>query len=92
MCLGIPGQIVEFVDAEHHIAKAEVSGVRRNVNVALLATEPDPVGVGDWVLIHVGFALSKIDEEEARATREFLEQLGEPYEQELAELRSSQIE
>jgi hydrogenase expression/formation protein HypC len=92
MCLGIPGQIVELVDAEHHIAKAEVSGVRRNVNVGLLATGPDAVGLGDWVLIHVGFALSKIDEEEARATREFLERLGEPYEQELEELKASGIE
>jgi hydrogenase expression/formation protein HypC len=92
MCLGIPGQIVEFVDAEHHIAKAEVSGVRRNVNVGLLATGPDAVGLGDWVLIHVGFALSKIDEEEAQATREFLERLGEPYEQELEELKGSRIE
>jgi hydrogenase expression/formation protein HypC len=92
MCLGIPGQIVEIVDAEHHIAKAEVSGVRRNVNVGLLAGGPDAVEVGDWVLIHVGFALSKIDEEEARATREFLETLGQPYEQELAELKASTIE
>ena len=92
MCLGIPGQIVEFVDAQHHIAKADVSGVRRNVNVGLLAVGPDAVDVGDWVLIHVGFALSKIDEEEARATREFLEKLGEPYEQELEELKASSIE
>ena len=92
MCLGIPGQIVELVDPEHHIAKAEVSGVRRNVNVGLLADSPDAVGVGDWVLIHVGFAMSKIDEEEARATREFLEALGEPYEAELSELRGSAIE
>jgi hydrogenase expression/formation protein HypC len=92
MCLGIPGQIVEFVDPRHHIAKAEVSGVRRNVNVGLLAEGPDRVDAGDWVLIHVGFALSKIDEEEARATREFLERLGEPFEQELAELRASEIE
>jgi hydrogenase expression/formation protein HypC len=92
MCLGIPGQIVEFVDPEHHIAKVDVSGVRRNVNVGLLAGEPDAVELGDWVLIHVGFALSKIDEEEARATREFLEQLGEAYEQELAELKTSRIE
>jgi hydrogenase expression/formation protein HypC len=88
MCLGIPGQIVEWVDHEHRIAKAEVSGVRRNVNVGLL----DDVDVGDWVLIHVGFAMSTIDEDEARATREFLEQLGEPFEQELAELRGSAIE
>lgn len=92
MCLGVPGQIVELVDRELHIAKVDVSGVRRNVNVGLLLPGPDAVDVGDWVLIHVGFALSKIDEEEAAATRAFLEQLGEPYEQELAELRSSRIE
>jgi hydrogenase expression/formation protein HypC len=92
MCLGIPGQIVEIVDPEHHIAKAEVSGVRRNVNIGLLAEGPDAVGVGDWVLIHVGFAMSRIDAEEARQTRDFLETLGEPFEQELAELRGSAIE
>ena len=92
MCLGIPGQIVEIVNPEHHIAKAEVSGVRRNVNTGLLAEGEDAVGVGDWVLIHVGFAMSKIDEHEAEQTRRFLEQLGEPFEQELAELRQSGIE
>ena len=92
MCLGIPGQIVEWVDRTHHIAKAEVSGVRRNVNAALLAEGPDAVDVGDWVLIHVGFAMSKIDEAEAAATREFLVALGDPYEQELAELEGSRIE
>lgn len=83
---------MEIVDAEHHIAKAEVVGVRRNVNIGLLAEGPDAVGVGDWVLIHVGFAMSKIDEQEARETREFLEKLGEPFEQELAELQGSRIE
>lgn len=92
MCLGVPGQIVEFVDEQRHIAKAEVSGVRRNINVGLLAEGPDAVQVGDWVLIHVGFGMSKIDEEEARATLEFLEALGEPWEQELEELRGSSIE
>jgi len=92
MCLGIPGQIVELVDEQHHIAKAEVSGVKRNVNIGLLAEGPDAAGVGDWVLIHVGFAMSKIDEEEARATREFLELLGEPFEQELEDLKESSIE
>ncbi len=92
MCLGIPGQIVEFVDEQHHIAKAEVSGVRRNVNIGLLAETPDAVGMGDWVLIHVGFAMSKVDEEEARATREFLETLGESYQSELEDLRESAIE
>lgn len=89
MCLGIPGQIVEFVDPTHHIAKVDVSGVKRNINVGLLAGEAD---VGDWVLIHVGFALSQIDEEEARATRDFLEQLGERFEQELQGLKGSRIE
>jgi hydrogenase expression/formation protein HypC len=92
MCLGIPGQVVEIVDDANHIAKAEVSGVRRNVNIGLLVEGEDAVGVGDWVLIHVGFAMSKIDEEEARQTREFLEMLGEPYEQELTELKASGIE
>jgi hydrogenase expression/formation protein HypC len=92
MCLGIPGQLVEWVDAENHVAKVDVSGVRRNVNVALLAIGPDAVDVGDWVLIHVGFAMSKIDEDEARATLEFLEQLGDPFEQELTDLKGSAIE
>jgi hydrogenase expression/formation protein HypC len=92
MCLGIPGQIVEVVDPDRHLAKVEVSGVRRNVNIGLLVTGNESIEVGDWVLIHVGFALSKIDEEEARATRDFLEHLGDPYEQELQELKTSSIE
>jgi len=92
MCLGIPGQIVELVDEHHHIAKAEVSGVRRAVNIGLLAETEDAVDVGDWVLIHVGFAMSKIDEEEARSTREFLISLGAPFEEELEELEKSRIE
>ena len=91
MCLAIPGQIVEIVDEERHIAMAEVSGVRRNVNVGLLAEGEDAVGVGDWVLIHVGFAMSKVDEEEANATREFLLSLGEAYESELEELQKSDL-
>jgi hydrogenase expression/formation protein HypC len=92
MCLGIPGQLVEWVDPEHHIAKAEVSGVRRNVNVGLLAGPPDNIDVGDWVLIHVGFAMSKIDEQEAHETLEFLRALGDPFEAEMDELRGSAIE
>jgi hydrogenase expression/formation protein HypC len=91
MCLGIPGQIVEMVDAELQIAKVDVSGVRRNVCVALLS-DGDTVALGDWVLIHVGFALAKIDEEEALQTRRLLEGMGEAYEAELAELRGSGIE
>ncbi|CAA9521101.1 MAG: [NiFe] hydrogenase metallocenter assembly protein HypC [uncultured Solirubrobacteraceae bacterium] len=92
MCLGIPGQIIEWVDVKTNIAKAEVSGVRRAVNVGLLADGPDAVDVGDWVLIHVGFAMSKIDEEEAKSTLEFLIQLGDPWHEELAELEGSKIE
>jgi hydrogenase expression/formation protein HypC len=90
MCLGIPGQIVEFLDEARHTAKVDVSGVRRNVNVALLA--PEGITVGDWVLIHVGFAISQIDEEEARATYDLLQDIGDAYEQELEEFRSSAIE
>ncbi|MEA2220238.1 MAG: hydrogenase expression/formation protein HypC [Solirubrobacteraceae bacterium] len=92
MCLAIPGQIVEWVDRDLNIAKAQVANVRRNVNVGLLATTEDAVDVGDWVLIHVGFAMSKIDEAEAAATRAFLEELGDPYNEELADLRASTIE
>jgi len=92
MCLAIPGQIVEWVDQDLHIAKAQVANVRRNVNVGLLAETEDAVDVGDWVLIHVGFAMSKIDEQEAKATREFLEELGDPYREELDELKASTIE
>jgi hydrogenase expression/formation protein HypC len=92
MCLAIPGQIVEWVDRDLNIAKAQVANVRRNVNVGLLAETEDSVGIGDWVLIHVGFAMSKIDEAEAAATRAFLEELGDPFREELADLRASSIE
>jgi len=92
MCLAIPGQIVEWVDEELNIAKAQVANVRRNVNVGLLAETADAVTIGDWVLIHVGFAMSKIDEAEAKATREFLEELGDPFHEELEELKASRIE
>jgi hydrogenase expression/formation protein HypC len=90
MCLGIPGQVVEFVDENHHIAKIDVNGVRRNVNVALVL--PDGLEIGEWVLVHVGFALSKIDEEEAASTLRFLESLGQEYSDELDQLMQSQIE
>ena len=85
MCLAIPAQIVELVDAEGRIAKVEISGVRRNVSVAL-CPEAD---VSDWVLVHVGFALSRIDEHEARETLAVLERMGEAYEQEVRELKAS---
>jgi hydrogenase expression/formation protein HypC len=92
MCLGIPGQIVEIVDTENRVAKVDVSGVRRNVDVGLLWEGPDAVGVGDWVLIHVGFAISRIDEGEARETLRALRALGQTYEEELADLKTSAID
>lgn len=88
MCLAIPGQILEIVDESNRLARVDVAGVQRNVNIGLL----DDAGVGDWVLIHVGFAISQVDEEEARATRDLLERMGADYEQELRELRESVIE
>jgi hydrogenase expression/formation protein HypC len=91
MCLAIPGQVIEFVDDANRLARVDVAGVRRNVNVALLQNGDAP-GIGDWVLIHVGFALSKVDEEEAQATLRLLEQMGEAYEQELEDLKASVIE
>ena len=90
MCLGVPGQIVEFLDPTHHLARAEISGVRRAINVGLLV--PDGLEIGDWVLIHVGFALSKIDEQEARRTLDFLEQLGSDFAEEMLLIERSQIE
>jgi hydrogenase expression/formation protein HypC len=89
MCLAIPGVVVEIVDPVNQIAKVDVVGVRRNINVSLLADSAVP---GDWVLIHVGFAISRIDEEEARATHELLRAMGAEYEQELEELQTSVIE
>ena len=90
MCLGIPGEIVEFMDDRPDLAKVDVSGVKRAINIGLL--EDEKLEPGDWVLIHVGFALSKVDEEEARATLRLLEQMGAEYEQELEELKASVIE
>ena len=92
MCLAIPGQIVETVDEANRLARVDVVGVQRNVNIGLLDTDGEGAQRGDWVLIHVGFALSKIDEEEARATLRLLQQMGADYEQELEELKASAIE
>ena len=93
MCLAIPGQIVDVVDEPNRLARVDVAGVRRTVNIGLLDKDADGgAGPGDWVLIHVGFALSKVDEEEAAATLRLLEGMGADYEQELMELRESLIE
>jgi hydrogenase expression/formation protein HypC len=90
MCLGIPGRVVEFVDEHRQLAKVEVANVRRTVHVGLLL--PEGLELGDWVLIHVGFAISKIDQAEAERTMSFLKSLGEEYEQEMDQLSRSTIE
>jgi hydrogenase expression/formation protein HypC len=92
MCLAIPGQVVQMVDEENRLARVDVAGVQRNVNVGLLDEEGEGAEPGDWVLIHVGFAISKVDEDEARATLDLLEGMGRDYEQELEELKASVIE
>ena len=84
MCLAIPGKIVEIVDEENQIAKVEVGGVRRNINTGML----DETRVGDYVLIHVGFAMSKIDEKEAEKTLRLLQELGS-YEPEFDDFKRS---
>jgi hydrogenase expression/formation protein HypC len=90
MCLGIPGEIVELMDDRPDLAKVDVSGVRRAINIGLL--EDEKLEPGDWVLIHVGFALSKIDEDEAKAALDFLEGIGQAYADELAALADSRID
>jgi hydrogenase expression/formation protein HypC len=92
MCLAIPGQVVEVVDEHNRLARVAVAGVQRNVNIGLLDDDGRGAQPGDWVLIHVGFALSRVDEEEALATLRLLQRMGEAYEQELEDLKASGIE
>ena len=80
MCLGIPGQIVEITDTERQMAMADVSGVKREVSLAPVADRPLADLVGEWVLIHVGFAMAVIDADEAAETLEALRGLGEAQE------------
>lgn len=90
MCLGIPGQIIEITDADNMLAKVDVGGVKRSVNIACIidAEHSAEQCVGDWVLVHVGFAMSRIDEAEARKTMALLEELGEAQD-ELAAMQNS---
>ncbi|HEU5278059.1 MAG TPA: HypC/HybG/HupF family hydrogenase formation chaperone [Gaiellaceae bacterium] len=92
MCLAIPGQVVEVVDEQNRLARVDVAGVLRNVNVSLLDGDGAGTEPGDWVLVHVGFALSKVDEDEAYATLDLLQQMGQAFEQELEDLKTSVIE
>lgn len=90
MCLGIPGQVVAISDAENKLALVEIGGIRREINLACIVDEDHRVEdcVGDWVLVHVGFAMSRIDETQAAETLQILTQLGEVQE-EMAAMRAS---
>ncbi len=91
MCLGIPGQIIEISDKENLIAKVDVSGIKRPVNIACIVNDTHTAEscIGDWVLVHVGFAMSRIDEDEAIKTLELLEQMGE-IQEEVTAMQASQ--
>ncbi len=86
MCLGIPAQVVEVVDRDGGLARVDISGVRREVSIALVDESAAPVDAGDWVLVHVGFALARIDEDDARKTLALLRR-GAELQRELEELR-----
>lgn len=90
MCLGIPGQITEITNAAHKLGMVDVSGVKREVNLACIINEDHTLEqcIGDWVLVHVGFAMSRIDEKEAALTLEVLQELGEAQE-EIAAMQAS---
>ena len=89
MCLGIPGQVVDMVDAEQSLAKVDVNGVRRTISVRLLAD--DNLQIGDWVLVHVGFAMAKIDEHEAKLTLDQVQKMGADYTNEIEAFTASEI-
>lgn len=86
MCLGLPGQLVVYDPQRPHAAVVEIDGVRREVNVELVAGDEGGIAVGDWVLVHVGFAMARIDEEEAERTLAFIKELGSVYDEEIAQL------
>ena len=90
MCLGIPGQVIEVVDRPGGLARVDISGVRREVSVALVDEAKQPIEVGDWVLVHVGFALARIDEDEASTTLALLRDAID-HQRELDELREGTV-
>jgi hydrogenase expression/formation protein HypC len=91
MCLGIPGEVIEIMAEHEDLAMVSVEGVKRAVNIGLLNEEEGGVQPGEWILIHVGFALSKIDEAEAKASLEWLTGVGDAYTDELKALAESDI-
>jgi hydrogenase expression/formation protein HypC len=92
MCLGIPGEVIELMADHEDLAMVSVEGVKRAVNIGLLREDGRlDLEPGDWILIHVGFALSKIDEQEAKASLDFLTGLGDAYTDELEALAASDV-
>lgn len=89
MCLGIPGQVTELLEEHEHLARVDVTGVGRIINIGLL--EDEGLQPGDWVLIHVGFAMSKIDVDEAQMALESLQMMGAAYTDELDAMSSSTV-
>ena len=79
MCLGIPGQLVEIVDVDSFTMKVDIGGVKRSVNVQCIVNDGQTISdcLGEWVLVHVGFAMARIDEAEARQTLRLIQELGE---------------
>jgi hydrogenase expression/formation protein HypC len=93
MCLGIPGRVVRITDPARQLAMVDVSGVAREVNLACIVGPDHPLDacVGDWVLVHVGFAMAKIDEVEAQLTLDQVKKMGSDYTNEIDAFNSSQI-
>ena len=89
MCLGIPGQVVEIVDPDEYLARVDVSGVRRIISIKLLAEED--VREGTWVLVHVGFAMARIDEREAQMTLDQVQKMGQDYLDEMDMFKSTNV-
>lgn len=91
MCLAIPGQVVKFLEGSNdQLALVDVVGVKRRINIGLM--EDTPLVLGDWVLIHVGFAMSKVDEREAQEALSMLEMMGQSFTDELTAVAQSSIE
>ena len=81
MCLGIPGQITEITNPEHKLAIVNIGGVKRQINIACIVDEQHPLEkcIGDWVLVHVGFAMNRINEQEAAETLQLLQEIAQSY-------------
>ncbi len=91
MCLGLPGQLVVLDPDQPHAAIVEIDGVRRQINVELVSGDEGGIAVGDWVLVHVGFAMARIDEDEAASTLAFMKELGLVYDEEIEQLRDGTV-